>query len=204
MLVIEKADASTLGSSVERDRRPQAFLEGCGIAPESTRELSHIHEIGMILLEAHFLELANVRPQEAENRMRGRTPNERSGHDQESAQGARWRVRHMPVPIIFGHRRGLRYRYERVADRSRLFTRILIRLLGVGDLIATGNVLTVEDPHRFRKSRDAGCFVGLQPGRRNSGESETTDAHQQRGGRVSTDAAGARSELHFRTLWRRQ
>jgi hypothetical protein len=27
-------------------------------------------------------------------------------------------------------------------------------------------------PHRFRKSRDAGCFVGLQPGRRNSGESE--------------------------------
>src|SRR6516225_11276197 len=127
---------------------------------------------------------------------------ERSGHGQESAQGARWRVRHMPVPIIFGHRRGLRYRYERVADRSRLFTRILIRLLGVGDLIATGNVLTVEDPHRFRKSRDAGCFVGLQPGRRNSGESETTDAHEQRGGRVSTDAAGARSELHFRTLWR--
>ena len=69
---------------------------------------------------------------------------------------------------------------------------------------ATGYVLTIEDPHRFRKSRDAGCFVGLQPGRRNSGESETTDAHQQRGGRVSTDAAGARSELHFRTLWRRQ
>ena len=33
-------------------------------------------------------------------------------------------------------------------------------------------VLTIEDPHRFRKSRDAGCFVGLQPGRRNSGESE--------------------------------
>ena len=37
---------------------------------------------------------------------------------------------------------------------------------------ATGYVLTIEDPHRFRKSRDAGCFVGLQPGRRNSGESE--------------------------------
>ena len=43
---------------------------------------------------------------------------------------------------------------------------------GVGDLIATAYVLTVEDPHRFRKSRDAGCFVGLQPGRRNSGDSE--------------------------------
>ena len=48
----------------------------------------------------------------------------------------------------------------------------LKQLKGVGDLIATTYVLTIEDPHRFRKSRDAGCFVGLQPGRRNSGESE--------------------------------
>ena len=134
----------------------------------------------MILLEAHFLELANVRPQEAENRMRGRTPNERSGHDQESAQGAPWRVRDMPVPIIFGHRRGLRYRYERIADRTRLFTRILIRLLG------------------------GGMFRRVAAGGRNSGESEALMAHQQRGGRVSTDAAGAGSALHIRTLWRRQ
>src|SRR5215469_11607432 len=126
----------------------------------------------MILLEAHFLELANVRPQEAENRMRGRTPNERGGHDQESAQGARWRVRHLPVPIIFGHRRGLRYRYERIADRTRLFTRILIRLLGVGDLIATAYVLTVEDPHRFRKRRDARMFCGVAAGAEELGESE--------------------------------
>jgi transposase len=28
------------------------------------------------------------------------------------------------------------------------------------------------DPRRFRKSRDAGCYVGLQPGRRNSGQSQ--------------------------------
>jgi transposase len=33
-------------------------------------------------------------------------------------------------------------------------------------------LLTLEDPHRFRKSRDVGCYVGLQPGRRNSGQSE--------------------------------
>jgi transposase len=43
---------------------------------------------------------------------------------------------------------------------------------GVGDLIAMTYVLTIEDPRRFRKGRDAGCFVGLQPGRRDSGESE--------------------------------
>jgi hypothetical protein len=33
-------------------------------------------------------------------------------------------------------------------------------------------LLTLEDAHRFRKSRDVGCYLGLQPGRRNSGQSE--------------------------------
>jgi len=42
----------------------------------------------------------------------------------------------------------------------------------VGTLIALTYLLTLEDPHRFRKSRDVGCYVGLQPGRRNSGQSE--------------------------------
>src|SRR5271157_5083161 len=43
---------------------------------------------------------------------------------------------------------------------------------GVGTLIALTYVLTLEDAHRFGKSRDVGCYVGLQPGRRNSGQSE--------------------------------
>ena len=47
----------------------------------------------------------------------------------------------------------------------------LRQVKGVGTLIALAYVLTVEDPHRFSKSRDAGCYVGLQPGRRNSGNS---------------------------------
>jgi transposase len=42
----------------------------------------------------------------------------------------------------------------------------------VGTLIALTYVLTLEDAHRFGKSRDVGCYVGLQPGRRNSGQSE--------------------------------
>src|SRR5205807_1488110 len=33
-------------------------------------------------------------------------------------------------------------------------------------------LLTLEDAHRFRKSRDVGCYLGLQPGRRNSGQSQ--------------------------------
>jgi len=41
----------------------------------------------------------------------------------------------------------------------------------IGSLIALAYVLTLEDPQPFTKSRDAGCYVGLQPGRRNSGSS---------------------------------
>jgi transposase len=63
-------------------------------------------------------------------------------------------------------------RIEKMANQTYPETALLKQVKGVGDLIATAYVLTIEDAHRFRKSRDAGCFVGLQPGRRNSGESE--------------------------------
>jgi len=63
-------------------------------------------------------------------------------------------------------------RIEKMANQTYPETALLKQMKGVGDLIATTYVLTLEDPHRFRKSRDAGCFVGLQPGRRNSGENE--------------------------------
>ena len=63
-------------------------------------------------------------------------------------------------------------RIEKMARATYPETALLKQVKGVGALIAATYVLTIEDPHRFRKSRDAGCFVGLQPGRRNSGESE--------------------------------
>ena len=62
-------------------------------------------------------------------------------------------------------------RIEKMATETYPETALLKQVKGVGNLIATTYVLTLEDPHRFRKSRDAGCFVGLQPGRGNSGES---------------------------------
>jgi transposase len=49
---------------------------------------------------------------------------------------------------------------------------LLKQVKGVGTLIALTDVLTLEDPRRFRKSRDAGCYVKLQPGRRNFGQCE--------------------------------
>jgi transposase len=63
-------------------------------------------------------------------------------------------------------------RIEKMAKEAYPEVALLKQVKGVGDLIALGYVLTIEDPHRFKKSRDVGCFLGLQPGRRNSGESE--------------------------------
>jgi len=48
----------------------------------------------------------------------------------------------------------------------------LEQVKGVGTLIALTFLLTLEDPHRFCKSRDVGCYVGLQPGSRKSAESD--------------------------------
>jgi transposase len=62
-------------------------------------------------------------------------------------------------------------RIEQVAKQSYPEVARLTQVKGVGTLIALTYVLTLEDAHRFGKSRDAGCYVGLQPGRRNSGQS---------------------------------
>jgi transposase len=63
-------------------------------------------------------------------------------------------------------------RIEKLAKEVYPEAALLRQVKGVGPLIALTYVLTLDDPHRFRRSRDAGCFVGLRPGRRNSGMSE--------------------------------
>jgi transposase len=63
-------------------------------------------------------------------------------------------------------------RIDKLAQQSYPQVALLKQVKGVGTLIALTFLLTLEDPHRFRKSRDVGCYLGLQPGRRNSGQSE--------------------------------
>ena len=63
-------------------------------------------------------------------------------------------------------------RIEALAQQSYPQVELLKQIKGVGTLIAVTFVLTLEDPHRFGKSRDVGCYLGLQPGRRNSGQSQ--------------------------------
>lgn len=63
-------------------------------------------------------------------------------------------------------------RIEKLAQESYPQVNLLKQVKGVGTLIALTFLLTLEDPHRFSKSRDVGGYLGLQPGRRNSGQSE--------------------------------
>ena len=63
-------------------------------------------------------------------------------------------------------------RMEKIAKEVYPEVSLLQQVKGVGTQIALTYVLTIEDPHRFLKSREVGCFLGLKPGRRNSGQSE--------------------------------
>ena len=63
-------------------------------------------------------------------------------------------------------------RIEALAQEIYPQVALLKQIKGVGTLIALTFLLTLEDPHRFRNSRDVGGYLGLQPGRRNSGQSE--------------------------------
>jgi transposase len=63
-------------------------------------------------------------------------------------------------------------RMEKIAKESYPHVELLKQVKGVGTQIALTYVLTLDDPQRFAKSREVGCFLGLKPGRRDSGESQ--------------------------------
>jgi transposase len=61
---------------------------------------------------------------------------------------------------------------EQIAWQKYPETELLKQVSGVGTLIALTFVLTIEDPARFRKSREVGCYVGMRPKSRDSGENQ--------------------------------
>src|SRR5260370_11983166 len=54
-------------------------------------------------------------------------------------------------------------RIEQIAKEVYPEVALLKQVKGVGTLIALTFVLTLEDPHRFLRSRDVGCFLALLP-----------------------------------------
>ena len=59
---------------------------------------------------------------------------------------------------------------ERMAAERYPETTVLRQVPSVGPLTSISYILTLEDPHRFRKSRTAAAYVGLTPRRSQSGD----------------------------------
>ena len=94
-------------------------------------------------------------------------------------------------------------RMEKIAKEVYPEVSLLKQVKGVGTQIALTYVLTIEDPYRFPKSRQVGCFLGLRWPQELWGE-RTAKRHQQRRRPVSAHDDGAGSTLHSGTVWRRQ
>ncbi len=92
-------------------------------------------------------------------------------------------------------------RIESLAQESYPQVALLKQIKGVGTLIALTFLLSLEDPHRFGKSRDVGCYLGLQPGRRNSGQSEPQMHISKEGDPYLQHPAGARGAAHSGAVW---
>ena len=61
---------------------------------------------------------------------------------------------------------------ERLCEVSYPETRLLRQVPGVGPKTSLGFILTVEDPDRFKRSRDVGPYLGLVPRQDDSGSRE--------------------------------
>ena len=91
------------------------------------------------------------------------------------AEGLSAELREVLVPLfkeiesLNEHIKQYDERMEKIAKEVYPEVSLLKQVKGVGTQIALTYVLTIEDPYRFAKSREVGCFLGLRPGRRNPG-----------------------------------
>jgi transposase len=68
--------------------------------------------------------------------------------------------------------KGLEKQLQVLCSETYPQTKLLRQVGGVGPVTSLAYVLTLEAPERFQKSRTVGAFVGLVPGRKQSGSSD--------------------------------
>jgi transposase len=73
---------------------------------------------------------------------------------------------------------------EALAEEHHPETGLLRQVRGVGVLTALAFVLTLEDPKRFEKSRAVGAYLGLAPGKNQSGERDPQQRISKEGDRM--------------------
>jgi transposase len=61
---------------------------------------------------------------------------------------------------------------EHIGETKHPVTTVLRRIKGVGPITSLAFVLRIEDPSRFKRSRDVGAYLGLVPKLRQSGNSD--------------------------------
>ena len=93
------------------------------------------------------------------------------------------------------------YQIEKLCRDRYPETKSLQKVSGVGHLTALAFILTLEDPRRFRKSREVGPSLGLVPKQDQSGEHDPQLAYHQDRKWLSPQTPCAQCPLHTRSLW---
>jgi transposase len=170
----DRLDARTLARLARID--PQLL---CPVKHRSAKAQAHMAVIraraGLVRARTALINTARGLTKSYGERLRGCNPR---NMNREKAEGLSPELQTALQPLLdeiesLSERiREYNQRIESIAQENYPETQLLKQVKGVGTLVALTYVLTLEDPHRFHKSRDAGCYTGLQPGRRNSGQSE--------------------------------
>jgi len=169
----DRLDAKTLARLARID--PQLL---CPVKHRSAKAQAHLTVIraraGLVRSRTALINVARGLTKSYGERLRGCSPRNLN----KRAEGLSVELRTALGPLLeeiesLSERiREYNQRIEGIAQEHYPETALLKQVKGVGTLVALTYMLTLEDPHRFSKSRDAGCYAGLQPGRRNSGQSQ--------------------------------
>src|SRR6202047_2027470 len=160
---LARIDPEQLGPVRHRSAKAQIHLTVIRARAELVRARTALVDAGRGLVKAYGQRLPKLGPQQV---------------SRELAAGLNAELREVLEPLLREieslNERIQEYdvRMEKIAKEVYPEVSLLKQVKGVGTQIALTYVLTIEDPHRFVKSREVGCFLGLKPGRRNSGESE--------------------------------
>jgi transposase len=100
--------------------------------------------------------------------------------------------------------RGYNERVQEIAHENYSEVARLEQVKGVGTWIALIYVLTLEDPQRFRKSRDVGCYRGPTTGAQELGTERGATAHQQGRRPPSENSDDAKCTPHSESCGARQ
>src|SRR5262250_3702481 len=170
----DRLDAKTLARLARID--PQLL---CPVKHRSAKAQAHLTVIraraGLVRARTALINVARGLTKSYGERLRGCSPRNLNS---KKAEGLSVELQTALGPLLeeiesLGERiREYNQLIEGIAEEHDPETTLLQQVKGVGTRVALTYMLTLEDPHRFSKSRDAGCYAGLQPGRRNSGQSQ--------------------------------